>query len=265
MEWSAERRQLVTLLATYGWLPECGGHRCSSDELVHYSQGLRRSLERRRAREASSADSGSGDEDGGEEMREHSPAHPLPRDAAAPTKPGRGGAACEQRFPFVGRHAPSLLGLPVDVLANVLGRLRARGVCRVAGTCSSLRASVNESGLWRLLYLSHSDLVSGNIHRLQMPPSSWRALCISLAHDHLAKKRARRRSATTPSKKRPPPPPTAWRCPADGCGKEFPLQWRLLGHLPKHFAVGASEQRFYCSHLLCARFFPDAHRQVPLN
>jgi hypothetical protein len=48
MEWSAERRQLVAVLDSYDWLPDCGGHRCSSDELLHYSQGLRRSLERRR-------------------------------------------------------------------------------------------------------------------------------------------------------------------------------------------------------------------------
>jgi len=56
MEWSAERRQLVAVLDSYGWLPECGGHRCSSDELLYYSQGLRRSLEKRRvAREAKRA------------------------------------------------------------------------------------------------------------------------------------------------------------------------------------------------------------------
>ena len=182
----------------------------------------------------------------------------------APTKRG------EERFPHVG-HAPALGGLPVDVLAHVLGQLCARGVCRVAATCSALRASVGEGGLWRLLFLSNCDLVAERHDRLQMPPAAWRSLCSSLARYHLTRERAQEHHDAQPPQKhgtgghfRPPSDPAAWCCPADGCSRQFPKSWRLFKHLTMHYEVAPSQERVYCSRPLCTSFFPSAHSQVLL-
>ena len=236
--WSLERCQLVSVLKAHDWLPDCGGTRCSVQELIHYSQGLRRSLEHRKSHSAPPGASAHREVIACELVRSCDEIEEFV---------GQGSpVAVEQvqQMVIAQSHRSPLLGLPVDVLADVLGRLRARSVCRIAATCSALRTAVNEGGLWRHLYLRHSELVSGGIQRLQMPTSVWRALCAGLAREQTSRRRAGRplRSRGRVAKGSDGGAFTAWRCPVANCAEEFAAQFRLLGHLKRHF--------------------PDSHRQA---
>jgi hypothetical protein len=154
-----------------------------------------------------------------------------------------------------------------DAWDNVLQKLRAKDLCRLAASCRGMRRLAAWSSAWRSLYVSFSKLRPGvgpqEFTRLQMPPETWKLLYMNATKHRHKTKQSKRGSALA----------TAChayvQCPVTGCGKSFKTAAALHEHLrgagvtgsrqgPPHHTLVPDGMRYYCHHEFCPRYFPSA-------